>query len=121
MARSGMQNFHDDLKTSYTRLIAAEGQVPQLDYAMEREFGKLLVDTLRSAEANEHQLQSEEWSILRGVKGSAGLSSRDAEELEYTTKDVFFWYTYHPAWRSRRRVWSAVLQGTGVARQSGWK
>ena len=37
-----------------------------------------------------------------------------------TARDIFMWWTYSPAWRSRRRIWHCVVHASATARDADW-
>ncbi|KAL7423506.1 hypothetical protein Q5752_001086 [Cryptotrichosporon argae] len=43
-----------------------------------------------------------------------------APDPDVDAQDVYTWYTYSPAWRSRRRVWTCAVHGTATARDADW-
>jgi len=53
-----------------------------------------------------------------GITGNGANGSND--ESKPTPRDIFMWWTYSPAWRSRRRVWYAVVHATATARDADW-
>jgi hypothetical protein len=42
------------------------------------------------------------------------------EDERWTAQDVFRWWTYDPAWRSRRRVWTCAVHACATARDAEW-
>lgn len=50
----------------------------------------------------------------RGRTSCSGVISGDVA----SSRDVFFWWMFSPAWRSRRRVWRCVVSGCAKARDA---
>lgn len=42
------------------------------------------------------------------------------EDSGLTVRDVFYWWTFDPAWRSRRRVWYCIVHACATARDADW-
>ena len=37
-----------------------------------------------------------------------------------TARDIFMWWTFSPAWRSRRRIWYCAVHAAATARDADW-
>jgi hypothetical protein len=44
----------------------------------------------------------------------------EPEDGAISARDVWYWWTYDPGWRSRRRVWWAIVDGVRTAREADW-
>jgi hypothetical protein len=108
------------------------GSAAQLWIALDEEFIAPLEGVLASTEIGGTrsllgQLGSvddtEEMEIGR-IEGNEGGEANGSGLADtppvLTAREVFLWWTYSPAWRSRKRVWYCVVHASATARDADW-
>ncbi|RXK38120.1 hypothetical protein M231_04581 [Tremella mesenterica] len=94
-------------------------------------------DSPAGDETNVIRVQSEEKIILesgtsgtgvksvmtwtdKGLKDSLNEFNRKSDNSGYDLEDVWNWWAYSDAWRSRRRIWYCVVHASATARDADW-
>ena len=82
--------------------IAPTKQIDRTNYAMERE----------------KKMAAQEDKPNSPVCGTSPRPPTGAPPV--TARDVFMWWTFSPAWRSRRRIWYCAVHAAATARDADW-
>ncbi|KAI9637241.1 uncharacterized protein MKK02DRAFT_43161 [Dioszegia hungarica] len=103
---------------SPTRAISSE----RLEAVLEEEFSRPVEEALEAAlslAATSDTMEGADHDAHVGLGLESGLELGVAKPI-VTAREVYSWWAFSPAWRSRRRVWRCVVYGCAQARDADW-